>query len=302
MQPQIGHSGSINNMIWKTASPMITPMKKQYITPIVIVGLSAFTSIASAATIDISVQQTTNSSTVVLWNLNEGSGTTTADAATVLGGANNGTITANTTWTNGKFGAGLNAVAGDSGYVSSSLGGAPFSNQVSMSAWIRPTAIQDGDTSYVMGYHNGSGGSPFAFIRLNNGSYGGFGFKVFNGEGAWAQWNGSFGSTNVLDGNWHHVAATFDNGTVRAWLDGVIIGTDSTYAGWALEGGSPGFLFAGGSVPWDPGYTGVSYIGAFDEVQLSNTADTYVVPEPTTFAMLLLSGVGSLILLRRRRA
>lgn len=279
-------------------------MKKQYITSIVSVGLSAFASLASAATINISAEQTPNASTVVLWNLNEGSGTTTADAATVLGGTNNGTITANTTWTTGKFGAGLNAVAGDSGYVSSSLGGASFTdNQVSMSAWIKPTAIQGGDTSYVMGYHNGSGGSPFAFIRLNNGSYGGFGFKVNNGsEGAWAQWNGSFGSTNVLDGNWHHVAATFDDGTVRAWLNGVNIGTVSTYDGWALEGGSPGFLFAGGSVPWDPGFTDVSYIGDFDEVQLSNTADTYVVPEPTTFAMLLLIGVGSLILLRRRRA
>ncbi|MBU6170956.1 MAG: PEP-CTERM sorting domain-containing protein [Verrucomicrobia bacterium] len=274
-------------------------MKKAHVTIIAAMVLAGTASVSSAATINISAQQSAVTSTVVLWNLNEGSGTTTADAATIPGGANNGTITASTTWTTGKFGAGLNAVAGDSGYVSSSLGGASFSNQVSMSAWIRPTAIQDGDTSYVMGYHNGSGGNPFAFIRLNNGSYGGFGFKVFNGEGAWAQWNGSFGSTNVLDGNWHHVAATFDNGTVRAWLNGVNIGTVSTYAGWALEGGSPGFLFAGGSVPWDPGYTGVSYIGDFDEVQLSNTVDTYVIPEPSGFS-LLLGGVGTLLLVRRR--
>lgn len=148
------------------------------------VAMVSTASLATAATIDISAQQTPNASTVVLWNLNESSGATTADAATGLGGANDGTITASTTWTTGKFGAGLNGVAGDSGYVSSSLGGASFGNQVSMSAWIKPTAIDGGDTSYVMGFNNGSGGNPFAFIRLNNGSYGGFGFKVYNGGGA----------------------------------------------------------------------------------------------------------------------
>jgi len=213
-----------------------------------------------------------DANTVILWHLNEGSGTTAADAATALDGANNGTITANTTWTTGRFGSGLNGVAGDSGYVSATLGSDVFTNQqFTVGAWVRPTAIDAGG-SYIMTMDDGGGFDPYVYVRLTgSGGTGGFGVRVNSGGIRWAELPVDFG-TNILN-EWHHIAVAFKKGVLVMYLDGVALSTNSTYLGMPL-GGTLGRFAAAGDAPWNPGGTGGNFIGDIDEIRVSNFAPT----------------------------
>jgi arabinan endo-1,5-alpha-L-arabinosidase len=96
---------------------------------------------------------------------------------------------------------------------------------------------------------------------------------------------------------WHHVAFSFDNGTVTGWIDGVAE-TTFTNGGGSIQGGDPFVLGAGNS--------GSGFAGAFDDVSFfhgvlsQSEVDGLIagVPEPSTTALL---GLGGLALILRRR-
>src|SRR5262249_54495853 len=66
----------------------------------------------------------------------------------------------------------------------------------------------------------------------------GWAFQIFSGTGvmSFAMGNGGAfpqinGSTDVLDGNWHHIAGTWDSGgTMRLYVDGTLQGTAANAA------------------------------------------------------------------------
>lgn len=205
--------------------------------------------------------------------MSEGAGTSLADAAaTALDGASSGIVMPNATWTTGRFGPGLNTAADSTGSISATLAPGLFAaQQVTMDAWIRPTAISPGG-SYVMGWRGPSTGQ--SFVRLYEGGNAvGVGFRVFsNNTFHWAQADFNL-PVNLLDGAWRHIAGTYRNGVISLYLNGALIASFDTgfgTAGWLLA--PPDTFIAAGGVPWDP--ASGRYIGDIDEVRLSNVART----------------------------
>ncbi len=142
---------------------------------------------------------------------------------------------------------------GGSDYIS--IGYQPAGTQLTLSAWIK-TSSPEG--SYFFGTHytetslwlltvEGSGGFPkqCARIAYNTGS---------GGESL-------FGTSNVQDGQWHHVAATIDSSGAKLYVDGVLENQNSVPGRWT--GGNAAI---GRSLTGYPGY----YSGLADEVMIFN--------------------------------
>jgi hypothetical protein len=248
--------------------------------------------------------------TVILWHLNEGSGSTTADAAPVLGGSNNGTISpGDTIWTSsGRFGNGLLSTANyTTGYLGTTpIGSGLFAGQkFTLDAWIKPTSIDAAGGSYIMGFDDMIGGAAGAFFRLEPGGNN-LRFAVFNVISGFGYTQTDLllnvgAGVNMLDGTWRHVAATYDNQTMKIFLDGVELGSTTTQTYFQLA--EPLRFTAAGSRGWNPDAAdGYRYMGYIDEIRVSNIARTEfsVVPEPSAFALAGLGGLGLFWRLRRR--
>jgi hypothetical protein len=76
-------------------------------------------------------------------------------------------------------------------------------------------------------------------------------------------------STNVCDGNWHHVVGTFDGTYAKLYLDGSLKGTSSA---WAHN-----ISYVGGNAYFDigmRGWDGIPYTGYIDEIGIWSRAIT----------------------------
>jgi hypothetical protein len=142
------------------------------------------------------------------------------DAASLGNGGAAGTLTANagaTFTAAGKFGGGL-ALNGAGGFLSGTVTNLPIGNSnYTQAAWFKPTAL---GARGIVGWGNfGSGRQVNALRIFDNGN----GFRHY-----W--WGADLDAvnlpTNFLDGNWHHVATTFDGTTRRIYLDGVQVNSD----------------------------------------------------------------------------
>ncbi len=243
-------------------------------------------------------EYTADANTVILYHMNEGSGTTVADSAS-LGGVNDGTLGASQpAWTSsGRFGTGLTAIDGDSEYLSASIGSGVFTNnQMTLDAWIQPTDAAAG-ASYLAGWS----GDGYMYFRYVGGTSLGFGVNASDGTATeWAEVRGD-ATTNLTGTGWHHVAGTFDNGTLKLYVDNVLISTNVT-SYTTLR--APTAFYVAGSVPWDPSYAEEgNYIGAIDEVRLSNIArtDFSAIPEPSAIVLLVTGMFGLLAYAWRKR-
>lgn len=227
-------------------------------------------------------EYTPDANTVVLWHLNEQSGPTALDMATpTLDGANNGVILPNNTRAAGRFGGGLTASSGGTGHLSAPISGNLFADQqCAMDAWIRPTAIANDSAgaSYVMGWTGPD--TAQGFIRLYaGGQSASFGTRVkYSTTYQWAEVYVPDLGVNLLDGNWHHIAGTYHNGTLKLFVNGVEMGSATPYPGYSLL--LPDTFYAAGGTPWEP--ASGRYIGGIDEVRLSNIAraDFSAAPAP----------------------
>jgi hypothetical protein len=120
-----------------------------------------------------------------------------------------------------------------------------------------------------------------------------------------AGWNyyGYASPQTLTTDTWYNLAAVCDGTYISMYLDGVYIGTDS-HAGGPPSAGS-GKLGFGRNLD-----TGTDwYSGNIDDIRLYNRAisaaevsEIYNVPEPSTYALLLLSGAASLWALKRRNS
>ena len=141
---------------------------------------------------------------------------------------------------------------------------------ITVDAWVKSTA--PGTFRYILS--KGASGCLASSYALYTGDSGGLFFYVFNGiDFPTLSPDAGIG---IWDGNWHHVAGTFDGSTVRLYVDGSEVGTGTTPVPSIsiAYGLSPtNDLFLGrfnGTCP--PELSFLSFRGDVDEVEIYNRA------------------------------
>ena len=125
------------------------------------------------------------------------------------------------------------------------------SSSRSVSAWVKTTVSNTNMT--ILKYGANSTNSAFIF-RILNGQLG----IAFYGN------DHDFTATGLTDGNWHHVAGTYDGSNARVYLDGSLIGTGVTTAPNTTS-------TVVGIGAYDNGVDGL-FNGSIDQVRIYNTA------------------------------
>ncbi len=128
--------------------------------------------------------------------------------------------------------------------------------QVTFSAWVRP----EGFDQYNEIFRKDDGDNRLLFSFQNNGSILSLGLNV----GGYIECDAPIDPACLLDGLWHHVAATFDGKAMRVYLDGQEVGS--------LD--RPGAIVSGGNAPACIGSSNGSecFRGAMDELELYSVA------------------------------
>ncbi|GAA4352150.1 hypothetical protein GCM10023185_11540 [Hymenobacter saemangeumensis] len=127
---------------------------------------------------------------------------------------------------------------------------------LTVEAWIRTSVTGEkyittkGENSWYLAMNGGGGLPGVASFWINN---------VSTNSGGWL-----YGTTNMADGNWHHVAGTYDGATLRLYVDGVL--QNSRNAVNSIPNGTNPVLIGGRpGQPWN---------GNIDEVRIWNVART----------------------------
>jgi hypothetical protein len=144
------------------------------------------------------------------WRLNEGSGGTATDS----GGNNlNGKIAGNPVWIDGVEGHALQ-LDGDGDYVDlgndSSLN---ITHQITVAAWIK---VDTFDVEWQAVINKGDG----SWRLQRNGTKDSIEFACTGAFVPGALVGSLFGTVNVNDGQWHHIAGTYDGSRVYLYVDG----------------------------------------------------------------------------------
>jgi hypothetical protein len=141
------------------------------------------------------------------WRLDEGSGTTAYDSS---GNGNDGTILGNPQWVPGKVGGALD-FDGDGDYVN--CGNDPIfdiTEEITLAIWVNANDNNNGENNCWLG----KGDNAYA-IKHQTGNY----LEFFIFDGAWHSTNYSTDITS-LNGDWHHMAGTYDGSELKFYLDG----------------------------------------------------------------------------------
>jgi hypothetical protein len=178
-----------------------------------------------------------------LWHFDEGSGQTAGDAT----GVNHGRLGSTTDddvndpqWVSGKFGTALSFDGNDFVLVADNSSIAPSS--VTVEAWVKRPGTP-GTFKYIISKYyvlKAGGWSSYAFYT---GSTGGLYFYI--GDATSYRLSPDAG-TGVWDGEWHHIAGTFDNAsdTLKLYVDGVLVSGTPLGTGQAI-GYDSGDLYFG---------------------------------------------------------
>jgi len=155
------------------------------------------------------------------WKLDDGSGAVAADGI----GGNDGKLQGDALWTEGFLGGAL-LLDGNGDYVD--CGNKPAFNitdAVTLAAWVQAR----GDFAYPdwSGIIMRGGPNIDTFALYYNGSSKQLGFKTTGATPPWFA-TGNNTATALFDGDWHHVAATYDGKIKVVYLDGVPIGNVAT--------------------------------------------------------------------------
>jgi hypothetical protein len=193
------------------------------------------------------------------WLFEEGTGTSVADSS---GNGNNGSFVGAPTWTTGVIGGGL-SFDGISDHVL--IPDAPsldLTDAMTVAAWIRPNQqatqylVKKASSDTVDGYELSLSTSGTVFVRFNRAS------ASAAGDGNTYRIDST--TPYPTDGNWMHVAATYDGAYMRLYINGVLeetlaasvsITTNALQLSIGAEDNGSGF-----------------FDGALDEVHLFNYA------------------------------
>lgn len=132
--------------------------------------------------------------------------------------------------------------------------------QISFSAWIKPNDISGNRIIYEEG-----GGTNGSVLWLDDGV---LTYTTRNGGGS-SQTNISVGNALTANDEWMHVAATFDNGTLRVYLNGMANSTEANYTNIPNHGSNGGIGGTFGGTSLD--VTGTNFSGIIDAVRYDNT-------------------------------
>lgn len=210
---------------------------------------------------DAGILQVSNSPLAGYWRIDEGSGTTVADASS---NANNGLITGDVNWVPGQNGVGSALSFSDGnnrGEVSAP--DAPslrMNNTLTMEAWINATnrsygnIILSKDNEYRMGV--------FSDAHVW--------YSIYNDDPTSANSGWTWRQTGILvaTGVWTHVAITYDKGVITAYQNGVAVGSEP----WGSNTAS--IHYAGGTFHIGKGAGGDPFFGTIDEVRVWSTVRT----------------------------
>ena len=159
-----------------------------------------------------------------MWKLDEATGTTVADSS---GNDNDGVLSGGVSWGSGVFGPAL-VFDGFSGQVKVEDNHAlePL-NAVTVSAWFKH-AGSPGTYRYIVA--KGGNGCIAASYGLYSGPNGGLQFYVSQSHGTVYARSPDAGQ-RVWDGGWHLAVGTYDGNTIRLYVDGVQVGSGTSWPG-----------------------------------------------------------------------
>jgi hypothetical protein len=171
---------------------------------------------------------TTGPGPVGEWLLNGGSGLVAPDSSGLVP-ADNGTITPDVSWTSGPTGSAL-SFDGTTGQVrvrdtDGQRLDPPW--QVTVAAWVAASG-SPGGYKYILA--KGGQGCAAASYGLYSGPNGGLEFYISRAHGTTFARSPDEGP-NVWDGRWHLAVGTFDNTTIRLYVDGAQVGSGTQYPG-----------------------------------------------------------------------
>ncbi len=144
------------------------------------------------------------------WRLDENTGTTAYDSS---GNGNDGTLQGNPQWVGGVTGSALE-FDGDGDYVDFGNDAIfDITEEVTLAVWVNANDILNGENNFWLG----KGDNTYA-IKHQTGNY----LEFFIYDGAWHSTNYT---TNIdsLNGDWHHMAGTFDGSELKFYLDGEVV-------------------------------------------------------------------------------
>ena len=218
------------------------------------------------ATVTVTVTVPSNN----LWfPLNETSGSTVAEAGGLVAGTLSGFSNPDAAHVVGKHGYGL-TFNGTTDQVSLSGITLPTGNSPrTVAAWVRTSTTSPSELQVIFGYGVNTNGRRFSF-RLDGSATQRLRLEVQGGF--------IIGTTQINDGNWHHVAVVVDdfnnNGTTnvneaRLYVDGSLEAVSNS-GSQTMDTSASGAILIGGS----PHATGYNFTGEIDEVKIFNSALT----------------------------
>ena len=125
---------------------------------------------------------------------------------------------------------------------------------LTLEAWFKPEAWNNGVVSKWGGWTPGTGGSWIMF----QGSSGNIGWGVVT-ETSWASLSGS----TLPTGAWYHLVGVYDGSQIRMYVNGVPDGTPQAVSGRIASTDHPAYIGR---------YTSVRTTGIIDEVRVSNVS------------------------------
>jgi hypothetical protein len=211
----------------------------------------------------LSTQQKEVQSAPVLvshWRLDEGTGTTTSDAAVE---SRTGTLQNGATWTTGRSGAAVN-MDGANDYISLPQIDVTGS-AITLSAWVKNASFPTGvEQRFISKASDSTAARTYWMLGQTNNGQNRLMFRVRTGE-ATATVIASSGT--LLLNTWYHAAATYDGATIRLYLNGTQVGSAA----------KSGLLGRGTNVAVNIGRSpeGSNYLrGAIDDVRVYGSALT----------------------------
>lgn len=209
-----------------------------------------------------------NAGLVAHWTFDDGAGTTAQDSS---GNNNHGTVNGDAQWVAaGKVGGALAFDGVDDMVVATQNIGLPIYNNGVDNAYSITMWVKGGPQNDMRVFSEGSTTSNTPLFNLgtqNAGATGQFDVYIRPDEGATL--NHPHSQAEPFDETWHHVAWVDANGTASLYVDGVLDGTDFSYARgtMALDTTTIGGILRANPSHW--------FTGEIDDVRVYSRALSY---------------------------
>ncbi|MFC5815146.1 LamG-like jellyroll fold domain-containing protein [Nonomuraea harbinensis] len=198
---------------------------------------------------------------VAAYGMNEATGTTVGDSS----GHHNTGVARDTTWATGKHGTALSFNGTSSWVTVEHAASLRLTNKLTLSAWVRPSALDDLWRTVLMKEH------------AEGGVYGLYASTEYTAPAGWLRTTAEGGGLTADDplplNQWSHLATTYDGATFSFYVNGTLV-SQVPLTGDVLDDG--GELRIGGNAFWDEFYRGL-----IDEVRVYNRVQSAARSRPT---------------------